>query len=69
VGKDLILFYSVEAIKTNEKYFFGGTFFIHGIFFAHEPEQKDFLTIGSTEEDYQKPAKPDPTQWERYPEP
>jgi hypothetical protein len=51
-----------------------GTFFIHGLYFAHEPEQNliKFSTrlfkTGTRKEEYiPKPPKSDPPSWVRNP--
>jgi len=65
-GSDLVLYLSCTAKRQNDSRKFTGTFFIHGLFFAHDKEIKGF-TIGSKDREYFNPKNPNPILWERYP--
>ncbi len=76
-GGDIILFYSATIKLSDSKSYsktgiLDGSFFVHGLFFAHEPE-KDTIKAGNLYSFYKNPSKAElnsqkPQKWERNPE-
>ena len=65
VGRDLLFYYSNEAIRNKAQKGFNGSFFIQGIFFAHDKEPWSIKT-GNKGPFYKNPNEPDKT-FIRYP--
>jgi hypothetical protein len=65
-GSDIECWYSATAERITE-FFNRGTFFIHGLFFAHDPEPEYTLLTGPFGPLYKNPDNPS-TQWLRTPE-
>lgn len=67
----MVLFYSAEIeLKRCTEYLqdgvLDGSFFVHGLFFAHEIENPGLYT-GTTDSVYINPDHPNKEKWERNP--
>ena len=66
-GADLVLWYSVEVFRDMKQLQqpWEGALFIHGLYFAHDPEPKSFISMASNLS--AELLKPAPAQkWQRY---
>jgi hypothetical protein len=66
-GADLVLWYSVEVFRDIKQLQqpWEGSLFIHGLYFAHDPEPLSFTSLAGNLSE--KLLKPTPTQkWQRY---
>jgi hypothetical protein len=70
-GEDIVLYYSAEVKLSESNKTNNGTLdcsvFVHGLFFAHQPEKSGMLT-GSLGSFYKNPKKPNSQSWTRNPE-